>query len=82
MNPEEAQVAVIITARKVRLASQTLECLVSRVTGKVGSGAIPRKTIIYFKPTTANFQEPSLCRFKTRTSLSFTLTGPSFADIL
>jgi hypothetical protein len=53
----------------------------SRVTN-AGIGTALLTTIIYFKPTTANFQEPSLCRFRTRTPLSFTLTGSSFGDIL
>src|SRR5215472_19177315 len=39
--------------------------------------------IHYFRPTTANFQEPSGCRFSTRTTpCAFTVTGSSFDDIL
>src|SRR5215472_13524632 len=38
--------------------------------------------IHYFRPTTANFHEPSLCRFSTRTPLPSVLTGLSFAEIL
>ncbi len=45
MNPEEAQVAVIITARKLRLASQTLKCPVSsdsRTSAAISRGPNPR----------------------------------------
>ena len=44
-----------------------------------GAGVHPSR---YFNPTTANFHEPSLCRFSTRTPLSLTLTGSSFVESL
>jgi hypothetical protein len=71
--------AAILPQKKISFAQ--LLMLGSRVTN-AGIGTALLTTIIYFKPTTANFQEPSLCRFRTRTPLSFTLTGSSFGDIL
>src|SRR5208282_2912642 len=53
-----------------------------RELSRADSGPVRSSSCSHFRPTRANFHEPSFCRFSKRMPASFKLTGSSFADIL
>ena len=58
---------------------------ITRRGSRIVAGSIQDRLAVlpgHFRPTRANFHEPSFCRFSKRMPVSLKLTGSSFADIL